>query len=148
VLWGRGKVVRWQYDATASAKLFGVSEIIDENLVLRSALSSVEGDDGGSINILNKKEGVLEVEASSKKGFTFNTFIRNYPGWVVTVDDKPYKYSDGLFIKVEVPSGFHKINAVYRPLQLYIGIAISILMLAAWGLINVWLLNRQHANSK
>lgn len=58
-----------------------------------------------------------------------------YPGWQVRVDGAPAAAETvyGLLRAVDLPSGQHQVEWVFRPTSLYLGAAISALALALWS---------------
>ena len=66
-----------------------------------------------------------------------------YPGWEVTVDDKPADAItvEGMYRGVEVPPGDHQIAWRFRPVSVYWGLAVSafaIFLLATIAHIRFW----------
>jgi uncharacterized membrane protein YfhO len=65
-----------------------------------------------------------------------------FPGWVARVDsvESPIQRGDYIFRAVRVSAGTHQIEMEYRPLSLYLGVAIGLGALIVLGA--VWRLNR------
>ncbi len=129
-------------EVTRSAMMLGATSVIDKDSLIHVEQSSVIGEDGGAVNIQLKKEGGLEFEASSKKGFKYNTFIRNYPGWEVKIDGDRIKLEDGVFIVLNVPSGFHKVTMHYAPNYILTGFLVSLAGILIWLVGNKYVGNK------
>ena len=63
-----------------------------------------------------------------------------YPGWQVTVDGRPAQMETpaGLLRGVQLPAGPHTVQFSFRPLPLYIGLAVSGLAVAALSIAFFW----------
>jgi hypothetical protein len=73
------------------------------------------------------------VEYSVKGPGMLLTSEVDYPGWIALLDGMrvPIRASDGVFRSVDVPAGQHQVELVYRPWWTYLGLAVSIMTLAA-----------------
>ncbi len=60
-----------------------------------------------------------------------------YPGWVATVDDQPAKVLEvyGALRGIVVPPGPHRVRMVFRPVSVYLGVALTVLGLALAALL-------------
>lgn len=75
-----------------------------------------------------QKEGYVSFEINSPSELLLNTYITNYPGWLVYIDGKQSEIvSNNRFISIHVPVGVHEIQILFTPISLYNGIKTCIL---------------------
>ncbi len=83
--------------------------------------------------IIIKKEGYLKIEVTVPTTvYNIHTFIRNYPGWKISIDGirtAPSSLKDDLFVSFYVPSGKHTLELTYVPIHLVYGMFSSLSLL-------------------
>ncbi len=142
------------------AEGFEFVEIIDgtyiyENRHFRSRAwlqSSKELDETGGnlldaeIEFIEQNPNSIQVKVSGGGGHLVLSEI-TYPGWQVTVDQKPAELVsiEGLLRGVEVPDGNHEVVFRFRPLTVYLGAAISLLSVAG-GFICLLILRKRRGS--
>jgi len=91
-------------------------------------VEQVEGEPENDIAptaIYTMKPGQIMLEAEGPGRLVLSEI--NYPGWRVWIDDQPAELQTSYDIlrSVEIPTGLHKIEFVFRPLSVYCGLLIS-----------------------
>lgn len=81
---------------------------------------------------------VLDIQATAE-GYVLLTDSW-YPGWVARVDgvETPIERGDYIFRAVRVGTGMHRLEFDYRPISLYVGVALSCIALVILGGVYVW----------
>lgn len=84
------------------------------------------------VQIIEWKPERIEVQAQGPGILTLSEVF--YPGWRVWIDgeEKPVVVVEGLLRAVQLPAGDHRVVFAFRPLSLYLGLA---LCAAAWLII-------------
>jgi hypothetical protein len=94
----------------------------------RAWVEQAEGEPENDIAptaIYTMKSGQIMLEAEGPGRLVLSEI--NYPGWRVWIDDQPAELQTSYDIlrSVEIPTGLHKIEFVFRPLSVYCGLLIS-----------------------
>lgn len=89
----------------------------------------------GSAKIISVENSAVSVESDSSSDSFLVLSDLYYPGWKVTVDGKPQEVVRTNYVLrgVSLSQGRHSIAFRYEPMYLYIGCAISLLGLLAFG---------------
>jgi hypothetical protein len=109
------------------------SSYLYENLYSRPRATLNEADAESGIVSWAPDKIVFEVEGPGRLVLS----EINYPGWRVLVDGNPAELLaiDGLFRGVDVPAGVHRVEFVFRPVSVYLGLIAAfatILLIAVW----------------
>ena len=93
--------------------------------------------DAGSVQIEVLADDRVEIRASARRDAFLVLSDVDYPGWVATVDgaDATVHRTDYALRGVAVPRGEHAVVFRYRPAPFYLGLAISIAVLAGVALL-------------
>jgi hypothetical protein len=100
----------------------------------------------GTVRVLNSAPGDIRARTTtSGDGFALFTVTRCI-GWSATVDGMPVPIhnADGAFMGVVVPPGEHEVRLVYRPVLVWIGWSIAVLVVCGSWL--VWAAYRLRAS--
>lgn len=92
------------------------------------------------LSILDLNPDRLVVEAALTTPGLLVLSEVNYPGWTATVNGTaaPIIEVDGLLRGVALPAGAARVDLIFRPVSLLIGLALSVMGLAIWSLLMLW----------
>lgn len=87
------------------------------------------------------QEGYITARLQATSGVTIQTFVRNYPGWKLTMDGVPADFSaaSGVFLEFNLPPGEHSIELVFEPWDFWLGVYCSLALLAGVGLVSLYM---------
>lgn len=108
-----------------------------------SQVSSPSPKNESLTSIISYRPDHIRIQTNSPKpGYLFLSEVF-YPGWKVFVDDKPKRILRGnyLFRVVEVPEGNHRVDFLFDPLSIKIGIGVTIFTL--FMILNIFLYHAQ-----
>ena len=98
---------------------------------------------GGTATIVEYRANRVSAEAASEQGGRLVLTDLDFPGWELTVDDRPVEgvVVDGMYRGVDLPPGTHRVVWTYRPRSVAAGGLISLLtllLLAGVGHVRYW----------
>jgi hypothetical protein len=88
---------------------------------------------GGNVEITSYEANLIELKCSAAAPSILVLAENHYPGWVADVDGRPaevLRVNYGLR-GVFLPAGEHRVEFIYRPKSVLVGIAVSLLTAAA-----------------
>jgi hypothetical protein len=95
----------------------------------------LQENSGAVVELVEDTPNRLVIEIRADEAFTLVVADQYYPGWVARLDGENVQIEsdeDWLLRWVNVPSGEHRLEMVYRPLSFYGGVILSILGWSTW----------------
>jgi hypothetical protein len=107
-------------------------------VVLEGIAKATTEDATGSARVVGDDPTAVTVEVETDGSAFLVLTDTFYPGWHATLDGEPVEIlrANAAFRAVRVPDGAHVVRFVYRPLSLWVGMAVS--GLSGLGLAGVW----------
>ena len=104
-------------------------------------------DTPGTAEIIDRRPGYWLIDTNSEAAGLLVLSETAYPGWRVTIDDKPAEILTAYTTirAVCVPAGKHQIEWIFDPITYKIGLAITlpVLIVCGWAGVRVWRVKKQ-----
>ncbi|KKU30897.1 MAG: hypothetical protein UX44_C0010G0014 [candidate division WWE3 bacterium GW2011_GWA1_46_21] len=117
-------------------KYAGADSVTKNKIVAQVNTKFLEASAGEISNIV-LEEGHISATIMSGADAHINTFVRNDPGWKLTVDGRNQSFTNqksALFLEFNLGAGNHQVELTYIPTKFYIGVFLA----AALGVTLVW----------